>query len=112
MLMSAKTRQEQQALPTSLVGRYSVDVRAVCPELFLSLRATQDDADALWMRGHGVCSTARSRRATLRSLGDGLPCVLLIKDAGLEMASSNTISVVDTLQLEIGAREEAFRWHR
>lgn len=86
---------------------FSIDVRAISPELFLRLRGTQDSVNGSW-QGHGVCSTIRGRRAALRSLAEGLPCVLSVQDCfdPAAAASQWPSSVLDTLQLE------APRFHR
>lgn len=83
--------------------RLIVDVRAVCPELFLCMRGTQVDVDGGWVKGPGVCSTTRGQAAAARTLAEGLPCVVFVRDCSetVEAAPPLLSSTVRALQLEV-----------
>merc|ERR1712045_295465 len=61
-------------------GRLTLDIRAVSADLFLCLRSMQVEVDAGWLKGHGVCSIPKDRAAAVRTLAEGLPCVLCFRD--------------------------------
>lgn len=82
-------------------SRLSVDIQTICPELFLSMRKAQVDVDGGWMKGHGVCSMSHGRAATARSLVQGLPCVVFVRDCVDPPEPAQLSSIVHALQLEV-----------
>jgi len=83
-------------------SRLTVDIRAISRDLILCMRSMQVDVDAGWLKGHGVCSIPRDRSATVRTLADGLPCVLCIRDSlPTEGTAPQLSSSVHALHLEV-----------
>lgn len=96
---------DEVQIGTSTVSgsRLVFDVRAVCPDLFLCIRGMQVDVDRGWLKGHGVCSANRGRAAAARTLAEGLPCVVCVRDS-VETAEAplpQLSSMVHALHLEV-----------
>lgn len=92
--------------------RFSLDIRSVSSELFLSTRGLQVDVDSGWLKGHGVCSVMKDRNAAARAMAEGLLCVVCFRDAiaAAEGSTSSQIpSNVHALHLEVSRLHGA--WH-